>query len=102
VILAPISARFGVGGLLLAGAMAGVILVILGLARLGRVIQFVPNPVVTGFTTGIAVVIATVQVKDLLGLATGPMPDQYLDKVATLAWAIPTWHGAGFAAFACA
>src|SRR5262249_3200386 len=59
VLLAPVSARFGVGGLLLATFLAGFILVILGLSRMGRLIQFVPHPVTTGFTAGIAVVIAT-------------------------------------------
>src|SRR5262245_44346048 len=59
VILAPISARFGLGGLLVATLMAGVILVLMGLARLGRLIEFIPHPVTTGFTAGIAVVLPT-------------------------------------------
>src|SRR5438045_2667591 len=53
VILAPIAGRFGVGGLLLAGALAGVILVAMGASGLGRMIQYIPNPVVIGFTSGI-------------------------------------------------
>src|SRR6185436_12343280 len=77
VILAPIASRFGLGGLLLAGAIAGVILIAMGASGLGRVIQYIPSPVVTGFTSGIAVVIATLQLKDLLGLTTGPMPETY-------------------------
>src|SRR5258705_7214768 len=56
VILAPIVTKFGLAGLLTAGLMAGVMLVGMGLARLGRLIQFIPHPVTTGFTTGIAVV----------------------------------------------
>ena len=55
-------------GLLVAGMMAGVMLVVMGLARLGRLMQFVPHPVTTGFTMGIAVVIALLQLKDVFGL----------------------------------
>jgi SulP family sulfate permease len=64
----------------------------MGLARLGRLIEFVPYPVTTGFTAGIAVVIATLQVKDLLGLDPGPPPDGFLERVAALARALPTTH----------
>lgn len=66
VLLAPISAQFGLGGLVMATLMAGLLLIALGAARLGGLIQFVPYPVTTGFTAGIAVVIAT------LGLETSP------------------------------
>src|SRR5207237_583878 len=59
-------------------------LVGMGIARLGRLIQFIPHPVTTGFTSGIAVVIATLQVKDLLGLDVRSMPDSYIEKLATL------------------
>jgi SulP family sulfate permease len=90
VLLAPIAARFGLGGLLLAGLMAGVLLVIMGAARLGGLIQFVPYPVTTGFTAGIAVVIATLQVRDFFGLTVAKMPDTYAGKVETLARAFPT------------
>lgn len=69
VILVPIVHRFGLGGLLLAGAMAGVILVAMGLARLGRLMEFVPHPVTTGFTMGIAIVIGMLQLKDMFGVA---------------------------------
>ncbi|MFL6196969.1 MAG: C4-dicarboxylic acid transporter DauA [Thermoanaerobaculia bacterium] len=92
VLLAPISARFGVGGLILATFMAGILLVILGAARLGSLIQFVPYPVTTGFTAGIAVVIATLQLKDFLGLSVAKMPEEYLDRVGALARALPTVH----------
>jgi len=68
VILLPIVHRYGLTGLLVSGAMAGVILVAMGLARLGRLMQFVPHPVTTGFTAGIALVIALFQLKDVLGL----------------------------------
>ena len=90
VLLAPISARFGLGGLILAGLMAGILLVIMGASRLGGLIQFVPYPVTTGFTAGIAVVIATLQLKDFFGLTVAKMPDHYLGKVGALAAALPT------------
>jgi len=93
VLLAPISAQFGLGGLALATLMAGIILMIMGTLRLGGLIQFVPYPVTTGFTAGIAVVIATLQLKDFLGLTTGPMPEHYLERVGVLARALPTVQG---------
>jgi SulP family sulfate permease len=92
VVLAPVAHRFGVGGLLLATLMAGALLVVLGAARLGRLIELVPYPVTTGFTSGIAVVIATLQVKDLLGLAVPSMPEHFLERFAALARALPSWH----------
>jgi len=84
VILAPIVSREGLAGLLTAGLMAGVLLVGMGIARLGRLIQFVPHPVTTGFTAGIATVIATLQVKDILALPIAHMPETYLEKVRAL------------------
>src|SRR2546426_5155809 len=90
VILAPISSRFGVGGLMLATLMAGLLLAAMGLARMGRLIEFVPHPVTTGFTSGIAVVIGTLQIKDLLGLTVPEMPEHFTDKVLALARALPT------------
>src|SRR5262245_9116024 len=90
VILAPISAQHGLGGLLVATLIAGVILVAMGLARIGQAIQFIPSPVTTGFTTGIAVVIATLQVKDFLGLDVPKMPEHYLERVLALTDALPT------------
>ena len=80
VILAPIAAQFGLGGLLVAGLLAGFILVGMGLARLGRLISFIPHPVTTGFTAGIAVVIATIQIKDLLGLRFPGSPESYIER----------------------
>jgi len=85
VILAPISARFGLAGLATAGLMAGVILVVMGVARLGRLIEYVPEPVTVGFTSGIAVVIAVLQINDLLGLGITEMPEGFSAKVAALA-----------------
>ena len=93
VILAPIVAKYGLAGLLTAGMLAGLILIALGAAGLGRLIRFVPFPVTTGFTTGIALVIATLQLKDIFGLETGPLPDGYTAKLAALARASGTING---------
>jgi SulP family sulfate permease len=90
VILAPISARFGLGGLALATLLAGVLLVAMGLARFGRFVEFVPYPVTTGFTAGIAVVIGVLQLKDFLGLAPGELPPHFVDRAVALARALPT------------
>ncbi|MDO9280492.1 MAG: C4-dicarboxylic acid transporter DauA, partial [Pseudomonadota bacterium] len=84
VILAPIVSRHGLAGLLTAGFLAGILLVVLGVARLGSLIRFVPYPVTTGFTTGIAVVIATLQIKDVFGLKIAAMPEPYHEKVLAL------------------
>ncbi|HEX7180646.1 MAG TPA: C4-dicarboxylic acid transporter DauA [Thermoanaerobaculia bacterium] len=101
VLLAPISARFGLGGLVMASMMAGLVLMLMGILRLGGLIQFVPYPVTTGFTTGIAVVIATLQLKDFLGLTVHDMPEHYLERVAALARAVPTiqWDDLAVGAF---
>jgi SulP family sulfate permease len=81
--------------------MAGAILVVMGALRLGRLVEFIPYPVTTGFTAGIAVVIAVLQAKDLLGLETGPLPDHFPERVAALARALPTfrWQDAAVGAF---
>lgn len=97
VLLAPISAQHGLGGLLVASAMAGLILIAMGLGRMGRLIQYIPLPVVTGFTAGIAVVIATLQLRDLFGLRVGALPDHYVERVTTLVRAAPTWRPAELA-----
>lgn len=68
VVMLPVAHRFGIGGLLLAGMMGGGILAGMGLARMGRLLQFIPHPVTAGFTTGVAVVISLTQLKDLLGI----------------------------------
>jgi SulP family sulfate permease len=68
VILVPIVHKHGLGGLLVAGMMAGVLLVLMGLARMGKLMQFVPHPVTSGFTMGIAVVIGVLQLKDVFGV----------------------------------
>ncbi len=96
VILAPIVGQYGLGGLLLASCMAGILLLILGLTRLGRVIHFVPYPVTTGFTSGIAVVIAVIQLKDFFGLKIEHMPDSFFERIRVLLHAAHTWSPAEF------
>lgn len=88
VVLAPISARYGMAGLATAGLMAGAILVALGLAKMGRLIEYVPEPVTVGFTSGIALVIAVLQLNDLLGLRIAEMPEHFFGKVIALAGSI--------------
>ena len=89
-VLAPITATYGVGGLLLATLMAGAILIVLAVSGLGRLIELVPYPVTTGFTAGIGVVIATLQIRDALGLTVAAWPESTFEKVIELAKALPS------------
>ena len=84
VILAPIYTKFGMGGLLVSGLLGGLIMIAMGLLRLGRLIQFIPHPVTTGFTGGIATVIATLQLKDLFGLTLASNPEHYFERVVAM------------------
>jgi sulfate permease, SulP family len=92
VILYPVAQQFGVGGLLVATLISGLFLVAMGLARLGRLIEYIPPSVTLGFTGGIAIVIATLQIKDFFGLDVPEMPETYLGKVEALAHALPGWQ----------
>lgn len=96
VLLLPVAQQFGLAGLAVASLLAGMILVAMALARLGRLIQYIPEAVSIGFTGGIAVVIATLQVPDLLGLPTESLPAHWLSKLSVLAGQI---HMAQFAPF---
>ena len=80
VIVSGIVANFGYEGLVVATMMAGVILILMGLSRLGALVKFIPYPVTTGFTSGIAVVIFSSQVKDFLGLRMGSVPADFIEK----------------------
>ena len=80
VIVYGIVQKYGVDGLTVATLMAGVLLIALGAARMGAAIKFVPHPVVIGFTSGIAVVIFSSQVKDVLGLPMGAVPAPFVEK----------------------
>jgi len=90
VILLPIVQQFGLGGLLISGLMAGIILIVMGLFRLGTLIELVPYPVTVGFTSGIAVVIATTQIPDFLGLDVTVSGHGYIHKVQAIIQALPT------------
>jgi len=90
VILFPVSQQFGLSGLLLATLMSGFILLLMGLARFGRLIEYIPLPVTLGFTSGIAITIGTMQFKDFFGLTMATVPEHYLSKVAALVMAMPT------------
>jgi SulP family sulfate permease len=90
VIVYGVVQQHGLDGLLIATIMAGVLLVALGLARVGAVIKFIPFPVTVGFTSGIALIIFSSQVKDLLGLDMGAVPAEFLEKWAAFAEAIGT------------
>ncbi len=92
VLLFPIAEQFGLAGLLLATVMSGIILVLMSLLRLGRLIQYIPESITLGFTAGIGVVIATLQLKDFFGLNISEMPEHYWDKVATLVNSAPSAH----------
>ena len=90
VIVYGIVQQHGIDGLAICTLMAGVILVGMGLARFGGAIKFIPYPVVTGFTSGIAVIIFSSEVKDLLGLRMGAVPAPFLEKWQALARAAYT------------
>jgi len=82
IIVYGIVQKYGLEGLTAATLLAGVMLLAMGFARLGSVIKFVPSPLVTGFTSGIAVIIFSSQVKDFLGLRMGAVPANFFEKVA--------------------
>ncbi|HCK02269.1 MAG TPA: C4-dicarboxylic acid transporter DauA [Serratia grimesii] len=90
VILYPVSQQFGLSGLLIATLLSGLFLVLMGLARFGRLIEYIPLSVTLGFTSGIAITIATMQVKDFFGLHLAVVPEHYVGKVYTLVQALPT------------
>ncbi|HEY3393994.1 MAG TPA: SulP family inorganic anion transporter [Lacipirellulaceae bacterium] len=85
VIVAGIVAKFGVSGLLMCTAMAGVLLVLMGLTGLGSAVRFIPRSVTIGFTNGIAVLIASTQLKDLFGLSLETVPSEFLPRMLALA-----------------
>ena len=70
----------GVNGLIIATFMAGIMLIIMGLSRLGSVIKFIPHPLIIGFTSGIALIIFSSQMKDFFGLKMGAVPADFIDK----------------------
>ena len=96
VIVYGIVERFGLGNLIIATAMSGVLLFLMGLFKLGTLIRFIPIAVVIGFTNGIAVLIALSQVKDFLGLQVPAMPADFFGMLATLGAAMHTLNPVAF------
>jgi SulP family sulfate permease len=80
VIVYGIVQKYGIDGLTVATLMAGVILIVMGVAKLGGVIKFIPHPIVTGFTSGIAVIIFSGEIKDFFGLRMGAVPSAFVAK----------------------
>jgi len=97
VIVYGIVAQYGVDGLIVATLMAGVILVAMGLLRFGSAIKFIPHPLVVGFTSGIALIIFSGQVKDFLGLQMGSVPPEFVRKWEAYAGAIGSASGPALA-----
>lgn len=90
VIVAGIVAKFGVSGLLMCTAMAGVMLILMGITGLGTAVRFIPRSVTIGFTNGIAVLIASTQIKDFFGLAVKPVPSEFVPRMIALGRAAST------------
>jgi SulP family sulfate permease len=88
VIIYGIIERYGLANLLIATSMAGVLLFVMGLARLGQFVRFIPVSIVIGFTNGIAVLIALSQVKDFFGLAIDRMPADFFSQIGAIAGAL--------------
>jgi SulP family sulfate permease len=87
VVVANVILAHGYDGLVLATLMAGIILLVAGFARIGTWVKYMPEPVVTGFTAGIAVIIFTSQIKDLLGLKMSAVPAAVAEKLGAF-WAV--------------
>ncbi|HMM46742.1 MAG TPA: SulP family inorganic anion transporter [Thiobacillaceae bacterium] len=92
VILASITVQHGIVGLQIATLMAGLILLAMGLVKLGGIIRFIPTPVVTGFTAGIAVIIFVGQWKDFFGLAPASSSQHFHEQFSALIEAMPALH----------
>src|SRR4051812_18971592 len=80
VVVYGIVQQFGISGLVIATFIAGIILIVMGLTRLGNAIKYIPYPLIIGFTTGIAVIIFSSEVKDFLGLKMGNVPADFINK----------------------
>jgi SulP family sulfate permease len=101
VVVYGIIARYGIDGLYMCTLMAGVLLVVLGITGLGMAVKFIPRPVVVGFTNGIAVIIASTQIKDFFGLKVDKVPGDFLSRMVVLARGFRTisWLETGIAVF---
>lgn len=100
VILYPVALKYGLSGLLIATVLSGFLLLLMAALRLGRLIEYIPESVTLGFTAGIAVVIATLQVKDFFGLPVSDMPEHFAEKIAVLGQHLPqlSWPSLAVAA----
>jgi len=92
VIVAGIVGIHGISGLLMVTMMAGVILMVMAVTGLGTAVKYIPRPVTIGFTNGIAVLIASTQVKDFLGLETAPLPGEFVSRVRVLVSSLNSIH----------
>ena len=81
----------GTTGLFMCTVMAGVLLLVLGATGMGTAVKFIPRPVVLGFTNGIAVLIASTQIKDFFGLQLQKLPSEFWLRMKALAHSAPTW-----------
>src|SRR6266566_6430293 len=91
VVISGIVAVHGIDGLFMCTMMAGVLLVVLGVTSMGSAVKFIPRPVVLGFTNGIAVLIASTQIKDFFGLQIAKVPGEFWLRMKSLASASGTW-----------
>jgi SulP family sulfate permease len=92
VVVSGIVAEHGVDGLFMCKMMAGVLLVVMGLTGTGTAVRFIPRPIVIGFTNGIALIIASTQLKDLAGITIpGETPGEFLPRMEALAAYASTW-----------
>jgi SulP family sulfate permease len=91
VVVSGIVAMHGIDGLFMCTMMAGVLLVVLGATSMGSAVKFIPRPVVLGFTNGIAVLIASTQIKDFFGLQLAKVPGEFWLRIKALGTAFPTW-----------
>jgi SulP family sulfate permease len=91
VVVAGIITQYGVNGLFMCTMMAGVMLVILGATGMGTAVKYIPRPVVVGFTNGIAVLIASTQIKDFFGLQIAQLPAQFAFRIEALVQHAPTF-----------
>jgi SulP family sulfate permease len=91
VVVSGIVAQYGVDGLFMCTMMAGVLLVVMGVTGTGTAVRFIPRPVVIGFTNGIALIIASTQIKDFFGLEPEQMPGEFLGRMEALIGSADTW-----------
>lgn len=96
VIVYGIVQSYGVNGLIVATFIAGIMLILMGLLRLGSVIKFIPHPLIIGFTSGIALIIFSSEIKDFFGLQMGPVPAGFIDKWKMYIDSIPTMNAHAF------